>query len=160
MKHILLFTAILLLVPASFGQSKLQQVIATAGGNAANGSIAIEWTLGEPVIATFSGANTILTQGFHQTDATITVVKMTDELSVTFKIYPNPTGDRVILFMETEETRDSRYVLYDLFGKVLEQRFIVSDQTFIGLEDYPAGIYLLKIMQPDGVIIPFEIIKQ
>jgi hypothetical protein len=159
MKHILLFTAILFPGFVGFGQAGLQQVIATAGGNAANGSIAIEWTLGEPVITTLSGANAILTQGFHQTDVFITFIKGSDELPCKIEIYPNPTGDHVMLTVENAAKKDFQYLLYDLSGKLLEQKLLVNKVTFIGMADFPAGIYLLKIMQPAKSITTIEIIK-
>ncbi len=43
-----------------------QQVIASAGGYYEGDNISISWTLGEPVIETFTGADIILTQGFQQ----------------------------------------------------------------------------------------------
>lgn len=46
--------------------SNAQQVIAPAGGYYEGGNISISWTLGEPVIETFEGADIILTQGFQQ----------------------------------------------------------------------------------------------
>ncbi|MBN1791844.1 MAG: T9SS type A sorting domain-containing protein [Bacteroidales bacterium] len=159
MKHILLFTAILFPGFVGFGQAGLQQVIATAGGNAANGSIAIEWTFGEPVVATLSGANTILTQGFHQTDVSITFIKGSDELPCTIEIYPNPTGDFVMMTIDNSVLKDVQYLLYDLNGKLLEKKLLVSNITFIGMADYPAGIYLLKILQPAKNITTIEIIK-
>jgi len=46
--------------------SNAQQVIASAGGYYEGDNISISWTLGEPVIETFEGADIILTQGFQQ----------------------------------------------------------------------------------------------
>lgn len=46
--------------------SNAQQVIASAGGYYEGDNISISWTLGEPVIETFVGADIILTQGFQQ----------------------------------------------------------------------------------------------
>jgi len=43
-----------------------QQVIASAGGYYEGDNISISWTLGEPIIETFEGADIILTQGFQQ----------------------------------------------------------------------------------------------
>jgi hypothetical protein len=60
---------ILSLIPAILiaGNSFSQQVIATAGSSGSGTGIQLSWTIGEPVIETFTGANNILTQGFHQT---------------------------------------------------------------------------------------------
>lgn len=47
-------------------QSNAQQVIATSGGYYENENISLSWTVGEPVIETFTGSEVILTQGFQQ----------------------------------------------------------------------------------------------
>ncbi|MCF8365211.1 MAG: T9SS type A sorting domain-containing protein [Bacteroidales bacterium] len=44
-----------------------QQVVASAGGYFEGDNISLSWTLGEPVIETFSNSNITLTQGFQQT---------------------------------------------------------------------------------------------
>ncbi len=43
-----------------------QQVISTSGGHFENENISMSWTVGEPVIETFTAGNVILTQGFQQ----------------------------------------------------------------------------------------------
>ncbi len=45
---------------------KTQEVISTSGGYFENENISMSWTVGEPVIETFAGADVILTQGFQQ----------------------------------------------------------------------------------------------
>ena len=45
-----------------------QKVIATSGNYFENSSGSISWTIGEPVTATLTTADNILTQGFHQAD--------------------------------------------------------------------------------------------
>lgn len=47
-------------------QTNAQQVIATSGGYYENENISLSWTVGEPVIETFTAGDVILTQGFQQ----------------------------------------------------------------------------------------------
>ena len=47
-------------------QTNAQQVIATSGGYYQNENISLSWTVGEPVIETFTAGDVILTQGFQQ----------------------------------------------------------------------------------------------
>jgi hypothetical protein len=58
-------TLVALLFAATLVQA--QQVVATAGYSGTIPGYTVDWTIGEPVIETFTGANNILTQGFHQT---------------------------------------------------------------------------------------------
>lgn len=65
MKFILHFTIAMILAFSSFNVAA-QQVIASAGGTFENQDISISFTIGEPVIETFTNGNIILTQGFQQ----------------------------------------------------------------------------------------------
>jgi hypothetical protein len=141
------------------GQSQTQQVIATSSGNDQNSDLSIEWTLGEPVIATLSTGTIVLTQGFHQPDLEVTVIKSLDGLPYTVEAYPNPTDELLLIQLKNAEARDFQYLLYDMTGKVLEQKKLESDITAINMLNYPAGVYLLKVMQMDNEIKTFEIIK-
>lgn len=62
------FTVLLIvtLFAGAFAQVSAQQVVASAGGYYEGENISLSWTVGEPVIETFSGTNVILTQGFQQ----------------------------------------------------------------------------------------------
>ncbi|MCF8366769.1 MAG: hypothetical protein K9H16_13355, partial [Bacteroidales bacterium] len=51
---------------ACFSQVKAQQVIASSGGYFENENLSLSFTIGEPVIETFTGTDFILTQGFQQ----------------------------------------------------------------------------------------------
>jgi len=51
---------------ACFFNAKAQQVIASSGGYFESENLSLSWTLGEPVIETFSNGDLILTQGFQQ----------------------------------------------------------------------------------------------
>jgi hypothetical protein len=65
MKNILsIFIALALI--AGCMQTNAQQVIATAGGEYQGENLALSFTIGEPVIETFSNGEFILTQGYQQ----------------------------------------------------------------------------------------------
>ena len=68
MKKITLILGMVLLSIASFGQNDDLKVVSPAGGYFTGSGITLSWTLGEPVIATFSAGDILLTQGFQQGD--------------------------------------------------------------------------------------------
>jgi len=142
------------------GQSQLQQVIATSGGSGQSGELAVEWTLGEPVIATLSNETTILSQGFHQPGLVITAIKMPVEIPYTLEAYPNPACDRLLIKLENEETADYQYGLYDMNGRLLEEKELQGDVTTVDMNHYPFGIYLLRISLSGKEVKTFEVIKQ
>jgi hypothetical protein len=159
MKTLILFIPLLLSGMVIHGQSQTQQVIATSGGNDKNSDISIAWTIGEPVIATLSTGTAVLTQGFHQPDLEVTVIQSLDGLPYTVEAYPNPTDELLLIQLKNAEARDFQYHLFDMNGKILEQNSLESDITAVNMQNYPAGVYLLKVMQKDTEIKTFEIIK-
>ena len=65
MKKSLRFILIFAIAFFSF-HAKAQQVVATSGGYFEGENVTLSWTLGEPVVETFTGNNVVLTQGFQQ----------------------------------------------------------------------------------------------
>jgi len=65
MKKFLLFAIGIIFTLLPF-KAKPQQVIATSGGYYEGNNISLSWTLGEPVVETFTSGNIVLTQGFQQ----------------------------------------------------------------------------------------------
>ncbi|OFY47386.1 MAG: hypothetical protein A2Y87_09250 [Bacteroidetes bacterium RBG_13_46_8] len=142
------------------GQSQLLQVIAASGGSGQNGSIAMAWTIGEPVISTLSGTGLILTQGFHQPEINgPDAIRVFEGPDYSIDAYPNPAVDFLILSLDIPEMQDFQYVLYDLNGTLLVQELLVSKQTAVDMTDYQAGIYVLKVIQSDQEIKIFKIVK-
>jgi hypothetical protein len=160
MKKLLLLIPFILPGLSNFGQSQSQQVIATSGGSEKKGETSIEWTLGEPVVATLLAGSIILTQGFHQPALVVTAIKTFDDPSFTVSAYPNPTDNILMIQVANTEIKDFQYVLYDMNGKVLEKNLFVSDNTAVNMSDYPSGVYLLKVLHEDKEIKSFEIVKQ
>jgi hypothetical protein len=62
----LLFLFIVIAFAMIAANAEAQQVITTSGGHFENENISLSFTIGEPVIETFTSANVTLTQGFQQ----------------------------------------------------------------------------------------------
>ena len=159
MKKLFLFITFLAAGFPTWCQLQPQQVVASSGGSGQNGNTDMEWTMGEPVIATFSSGDVMLTQGFQQPELMVTAVKANNDLLFTVEAYPNPTGDLLMIRIENEKLQDFKYVLYDVNGKVLEKKGLAGTVTGIGMNNHPAGVYLLKITQSEKEIKMFEIVK-
>jgi len=65
MKNLIKLLIITAFATFSF-HAKAQQVVASSGGYFEGENLTLSWTLGEPVVETFTGSNVILTQGFQQ----------------------------------------------------------------------------------------------
>ena len=88
-------------------------------------------------------------QGFKEPkiETNISEVKKAAEAGVT--VYPNPFTDRFTVKLSGEEY--SRIKLYDLNGKVIEERPVYSTTHLFDLSGYPSGIYFLKAIGKNSV---------
>ena len=66
-------------------------------------------------------------------------------------IYPNPTqGWLRIEFQEYGELRGARMLLYDIQGRLLRQINHVEPSNILDLSQYPAGMYILQMIEGAG----------
>lgn len=131
-------------------QSISPEVIASAGEHFDNGTTQLSWTLGEVVIDTYDNGTNILTQGFHQTQLTITSVEesLTD---VRLNMYPNPTSELLNIELGNNES-DINLQLFDMSGKLVHQAKIEAYQTkyIVPMNLVATGNYLVQMQSVDG----------
>ena len=140
MKKLLL---ILLCLPIlGFGQVTSSSVVSSSGDSYSNGSVIMDYTLGEIVVETHVHSTTILTQGFHQG-----VLKVNTEvvnIDVKTKVYPNPTTN--FLIVELEKNVNADILVYDINGKlVIKDRLNDEQQKQLDFSFLKQGNYLLHI---------------
>ncbi|MBI2280098.1 MAG: T9SS type A sorting domain-containing protein [Bacteroidetes bacterium] len=116
---------------ASFSQN----VIASGGDTYQSTIGLVSFTVGETVVETIQNT-IIITQGFHQTNLTITVVEENPKFDIT--VYPNPTTD---FFNISNKTPDTKLQLVDISGQVLLETY----EDEIDLTDYVVGHYILVV---------------
>jgi hypothetical protein len=154
------FIVILVACLPVFSQMRAQQVVASAGDFAKASGFSLAWTLGEPVIGTFTGTSSILTQGFHQTRLGTTAVNDIPLPGISLTVYPNPLEDVLHLRVEGVDHESLRYALYNLQGQGLAAGQTAATLTDINLRLFPAGNYLLQVRGKSGEIIrSFKVIK-
>ncbi len=133
-----------------------QEVISSGGSFFTNQDGSITYTVGEPVIQTFSGTSVILTQGFNQT--TLTVTSLNDFKEFELVAFPNPTQDFVILKTSAFD-KSLKYLLFDSSGKLLLENIIIDIETQISFEKLPYSSYILKVLDKSIEIKSFKIVK-
>ena len=77
-----------------------------------------------------------------------------DELTVSFRLYPNPVNDK--LYIETE-TEVEEVVVYDAFGR--QQTTVNGQQSTVDVSNLNAGVYFVMIKTNEGVVVK-RFIKQ
>ncbi len=116
-------------------------VVNNAGGLLQNGSLNVEWSLGELAVATLTTPNQILTQGFlqPQLDSMTNVSNVWEGGEIW--IYPNPVS--AFLFIETSRTDIVSAYIYDVLGRlVLETNFTPE----LDVRALPKGMYFMVLL--------------
>jgi hypothetical protein len=136
-----------------------QQVVSSNGDSKSAAGVEVSWTVGEAVVETLVGSSNTLTQGFHQTKITVTALSELLFPGLEIKVYPNPTPE-IITIHFSEYIESSSYFLFDLRGKLLENKLILSVDTEINMKNYASGQYILKLTNRSRQPIQtFKIIK-
>jgi len=156
----LLFFSLLLLSGMGKAQTLSHQLIANGGGSMVNSRAdQISWSIGELMVATFSRADFVLTQGFQQSEnLTITSIFEDPLAEKEILIFPNPAIDRFFVEIKNYD-QPIEAMLYNLLGQPL-QKLQVSGQTEVDLQLYPSGVYVLSMIAEDGSRYSFKIQKQ
>ncbi|MBI1288667.1 MAG: T9SS type A sorting domain-containing protein [Flavobacteriales bacterium] len=131
-------------------QSVDQQVIASAGEHFDNGTTQLSWTLGEVMIDTYDNGTNILTQGFHQTELTVTAIEET-LANIRMNLYPNPTSEFLNIDLGNND-KDINLQLFDMSGKLIHQAVIYAYQNrfVLPMNEVATGKYLVQMRTDDG----------
>ena len=157
MKRLLLIVVVVF-VKTAMAQSIAPDVIATSGTSFNDGTSQLDWTLGEPVTATFSTGSDILTQGFHQPNLLATAINnMETDYSVL--VFPNPSIDYIQLqFQNLKETVTVELMSSE--GMLLQSKEVDStNELQLDMSKYAAGTYLLSVKDSHSKVKTYQVIK-
>ena len=137
-----------------------QQVTSASGGEASGSGGTITYSVGQIVYTTNSGNTDSVSQGVQQ-PYEISVILGIDNHSINLEVtaYPNPTTNYLSLNSSNAELSTLNFQLYDISGKLIESRKIISSTEIIGTENLPNATYLLKITNKNKEVKTFKIIK-
>ena len=118
-------------------------VIGTDGGYAGNNQFSLSYTIGE--IVTELGNDPInnidLTQGFQQ--SYISIVSTENHIAeIDIAVFPNPAVNYLNVNI-SDLSKVKTYAMYDMSGKLLLQKEIISNQFEISFSNLSSGNYLL-----------------
>ena len=153
----LFFSAVFLLSISSMGQG----VVSPLGTNLQNSENQISITVGEPVTPTLQSGSVILTQGFQQAKLIITAISNPGQDDLNFSVGPNPTDDYLDLSSAEDISKNSKFILTDLNGNIIQTGPIESRTTRISFLSLPSGAYLLKVfLKQNQAPITYKILKK
>ena len=140
-----------------------QQAVIPAGGNASGSSGNVSFTVGQVAYTTNSSSNYSVTQGVQQ-PFEISILSVDEQFSTTIqlKAYPNPTSDYLTLnisYLSSLSNKSMNYQLFDITGKLIKNKKIISATETISLENLSSSTYFLKVVNNNEELKTFKIIK-
>ncbi|NQX97491.1 MAG: T9SS type A sorting domain-containing protein [Flavobacteriales bacterium] len=151
---IILFTISII----SVGQTIEREVISSNGNFYSNSAGQLSTTLGEIIISTVSSSINTLTQGFHQTQITVTNIK-DHQTDFEMNVYPNPTSNFITIKVKELKEKTS-FSIYTVEGKMILSNSLTLLETKLNVVTFAKGNYFLKITQDKKIIKTYKIIKQ
>ena len=157
MKHKKTITSVAFLLLGLGGLHAQQSSTATGGEATGTGGTA-SYSVGQVVYTTASGTNGSVAQGVQQPYEISTTVGINEtSINLELSVYPNPTTD--YLTLKTDDNANLSYNLYDMQGKVIESKKVLSNSSNINLEGQPTATYFLNVVKNNQIVKTFKIIK-
>ncbi len=142
---------ILLLICLVSSKIEAQQVFASTGKDAANSTVKISYTIGEPLVSKINNASVSLSNGFQNaTNLTITAIRNNLFSKNEFLVYPNPTQSNLIIENKSNNN-NFLFRLYTINGnEILLADFNNLSKQSIDINSISSGIYILEIKDKES----------
>lgn len=131
-----------------------QQLISTSGGLFQNSHQSLSFSIGEPVVDSYSVGSTMLTQGMQQPKHSVATSSATVVEKSIIRIYPNPTTTgRCTLNLTNISLGGMCYKLFDANGLLIQTQKISNPTTLLSLEALCPSVYILQVVDQQYRII-------
>ena len=140
--------------------AQAQQATTATGSDASGSGGTVAYSVGQIVYTTNTGTNGSVAQGVQQ-PYEISIVLGIDNHTINLELtaYPNPTTNFLTLNVGNFELSTLNFQLYDILGKLIESRKIISSSETIAIENLPTATYFLKVTNNNNEVKTFKIIK-
>jgi len=137
-----------------------QQATTATGGDASGSGGTVAYSVGQIVYTTYTGSNGSVAQGVQQ-PYEISIVQGIEENSIQLELtaYPNPTTNYLTLNVGNFQLSTLSFQLYDISGKLIESRKIISSTETIAMANLASATYFLKVSNKNNEVKTFKIIK-
>ncbi len=133
-----------------------QSIINSSGTTISDSNLVIEYSIGEIATTTLQNGQDAATQGLLQpTYQIISEVYEAFDQNFSFKAFPNPTADHLII--ETDYPKFQTIQIFNLAGQKFAQQSF--DGKPISLSGLPSGTYVIHF-QSGQITKTIKIIKQ
>ena len=140
--------------------AQAQQATTATGGNASGSGGTVAYSVGQIVYTTNTGTTGSEAQGVQQPYEISIVLGIKDNsIKLELTAYPNPTTNYLILHAGKAELSTLNFQLFDISGKLIESRKIISSTETIAMANLASATYFLKVTNNNNEVKTFKIIK-
>jgi hypothetical protein len=139
-----------------------QGTIPATGGIATGTGGSATYTVGQVAYSVITGTNGFIIQGVQQPYeiSTVTAIEDTEDITLGYSVYPNPTEGIIRLVIKSFNDRDFRFQLYNLNGTVLQDKEVTDEETEISMESHKSAVYFLRVIRDNNEVKVFKIVKK
>ncbi len=157
MRHLKTTLAAIFVLLATI-ELQAQESPTASGGEATGTGGTASYSVGQVVYTTNTGTNGSVAQGVQQPyEISATVGINETSINLELSVFPNPTVN--YLTLKAEKTEGLSYQLFDMQGKVIENKKVTASNTTIKMEGLPTATYFLKVTEESQAVKTFKIIK-
>ncbi len=156
----------LALLAFAFTGLQAQESINSSGGEATGSGGVVSYSVGQAFYNANAGADGSMYEGVQQPYeiSVVTEIEGAKEIELSVSAYPNPTTDYLTLSVGKASTSLSlqvmSYKLYDINGKLLQNKKLTGTDTQIDMSNYAPSSYFVKVVQENKEVKTFKIIKK
>ncbi len=161
MKHIKLIIISIFMLSLEISGLHAQETITTTGNSISGSGGTASFTVGQVFYKLHSGTSGSIIQGVQQPFeiSVISGINQTTDINLTCSAYPNPATEFVKLTVKNYKDEAFSYQLYDICGKLLEDKQISGSETTIYMTKLVPAVYLLRVQDGYKEVKTFKIIK-
>ena len=132
-----------------------------AGGDATGAGGKVSYSIGQTDYIYATGSGGSVNQGLQQPYKIFVSTGIEEKnISLDFKVYPNPTVDNLTLTVSNRDTKNLKYTLYSLEGKLIHEEMISQESTTISMAELAQGLYIVSVYDKNKTIKSFNVIKK
>jgi len=75
-------------------------------------------------------------------------------------VYPNPVHNRLTVGINVQGLKIEQLKIYDITGKLVEQKYIDSPSCRVNVSNLPSGTYILEVRDMEGKISTEKLVKE
>jgi hypothetical protein len=157
MKKIFILFCVLVTGIGAYAQS----AVSASGGEASGNGGSLSFTIGQTFYSANVGTSGQISEGVQQAYEIydVTEVQNPTALEISLSIFPNPTNDFLNLLIDGGEVSGLVCTVFDVTGKQLFVKRIVSNNTSINMQSLPPATYFFRVTKEKNEVKTFKIVK-